>query len=84
MTNETLKEEYLKWANKNMSLAIISSEVANWWISRLAERDALLLKKLKEMKQNPNKEDGWGQFELGVLQTYDKALEDIKLLINNI
>lgn len=89
MINETLKEEFNKefWG-RFVDAGVtdkLSNQIADWWLAKNAEHDALLLRRLEEMKTLQDESDFEcdydDQIEAYEQKGYNSAIEDIKLLI---
>jgi len=82
-TMNNLKEEWIKYARKythGRELCLEDSEVADWWIQKLEEREGEILKQIEGMKREI--EDSFDQYDPADAwdDGYNRACKDIKAL----
>jgi hypothetical protein len=88
MTNETEKKQFYNEFIQKISNTFIVEETADWWLNKMQEHDALLLRRLEEMKEKTYDDigctglntDGWC---CPKHRDIAKVFKDIKLLITN-
>jgi hypothetical protein len=98
MTNETLKEEWENMLSVYNNRPIefgkdVRDVFADWWLAKMQEHDALLLRRLEEMKNRIQPVEKLPEEDVPVFTRIDlreacndrelRLIEDIKLLITN-